>query len=634
MLYILNLIPLEPEHSPVPHAATAPLIQDAASTVPPLQAAPTAPLQDAPTDGGEETNKQDEETNKQGGESNSNNDAEKTPDVGVTKKKGSTEKRTRGAAFDGEMDKDNTATFSPIAASVKKGRTINKPVIYVSYTGRPEKQSTNAKAKLTSTETPTTAAHEVQMSSTPTPTGKKDSTKKKSKTKTPQLTASKKIPHDPTTNTTRAKKQKDPNKNQGTTTATTSAATTPPPADTTSTAARRLPEAASDDNEEIGDEEENSSDDSSHESESSTSHEDSCNLREGDFVEETDGLSGEEEEKEVDTDKLEVYIEEDHIDVSFDADAFSNKDNIEQKMITTRNTCVFKFHFLSLTFMIHATNRYLVCQPRVNHRNLSLLVVNDTLIPAATQDKSEGLGFEEQTYGIIYQVVNKNDPLASRGVPLYCTYTTLLSPVKPPEVEDQVAIFPTRQGILKLLQYFKLTALINEYYKTTEYNKDEPFLPIDLVRKLFKDPAFLKMADSSSVFQESDTTKNLPAKQKRFSIAKYREQKMKFQSAVTIRFGMLGGLHRTGTSCFFFLGEEPKAGQEMRVPRTMSASSSTSYLSLSPDMKINIESPLTIILPKTPEYTDEYIKQCNAYSYHVEERQPKSVKMTYKSLSI
>jgi hypothetical protein len=53
--------------------------------------------------------------------------------------------------------------------------------------------------------------------------------------------------------------------------------------------------------------------------------------------------------------------------VSFDPGAFSKIDTIEQKMITTSDTVVFSFHFLPLTFMIHSTDRYLVCKSKISY---------------------------------------------------------------------------------------------------------------------------------------------------------------------------------------------------------------------------------------------------------------------------
>jgi hypothetical protein len=51
-------------------------------------------------------------------------------------------------------------------------------------------------------------------------------------------------------------------------------------------------------------------------------------------------------------------------------------------------------------------------------------------------------------------------------------------------------------------------------------------------------------------------------------------------------------------------------------------------------MIINTAPPLTILLPKDLTYTNKYIEQCNAYSYHIEEWKHKSITPTYKSLSL
>jgi len=93
---------------------------------------------------------------------------------------------------------------------------------------------------------------------------------------------------------------------------------------------------------------------------------------------------------------------------------------------------------------------------------------------------------------------------------------------------------------------------------------------------------------------------------------------------------MLGGLHRTGTSCFLFSGEEALPNTEIKVPKK----NSQTLLDLTPDMKINVTPPLTILIPKALKYTDEYIEQCNAYSYYIELWKHKSITSTYKSLSL
>ena len=240
------------------------------------------------------------------------------------------------------------------------------------------------------------------------------------------------------------------------------------------------------------------------------------------------------------------------------------------------------------------------------------------------------LGFEEGMYGILYQVVQKTDELAFRGVPIYCVYSTESSTVKPSQLRNDVAIFPTREGVLSLLTFLNLKALIKRFYPKN-YDKDEPFLPIELVRALFLSPAFLNIIDKQNCFKE--TTNENTKQRSKFSVKQYIQQRHDFHSKVKIRIAMIGGLHRTGTSCFFFSGEEATPNKELKI-KTKNKSNSHRLIDLSTDMIINTAPPLTILLPKDLTYTNKYIEQCNAYSYHIEEWKHKSITPTYKSLSL
>ena len=103
----------------------------------------------------------------------------------------------------------------------------------------------------------------------------------------------------------------------------------------------------------------------------------------------------------------------------------------------------------------------------MNHRNLSLTDIQGRLIPTATMVKGTAgtLGFEEGMYGILYQVVQKTDELALRGVPIYCVYNTESSTVKPSQLRNNMAIFPTREGVLSLLTFLNLKTLITYLIK-------------------------------------------------------------------------------------------------------------------------------------------------------------------------
>jgi hypothetical protein len=258
--------------------------------------------------------------------------------------------------------------------------------------------------------------------------------------------------------------------------------------------------------------------------------------------------------------------------------------------------------------------------------------IQSRLIPTATMMKGETLGFEEEAYAIFYEVVESTSKLATRGVPIYCAYTTELANVKPPQLQNQVAIFPTRQGVLNLLKYLKLSHLIKEFYPKKTFDTDEPFFPVQLVRKIFEDPtAFLQIFDKRNCFKEPNEHES--TKRAKFSVKDYKKQKHDFHTKVNIRIAMVGGMHRTGTSCFFFSGEDAVPNRELTIPR-LSTQNNNVLLDIDPNMIINVAPPITVLVPKNFLYDDKYIRQCNAYSYHVEERKNRSITPTYKSLSL
>jgi len=77
---------------------------------------------------------------------------------------------------------------------------------------------------------------------------------------------------------------------------------------------------------------------------------------------------------------------------------------------------------------------------------LSLQDVKEKLIPAGLQIKGgDGIGFEEQTYAIIYEVAKIDDPRTKNinGVPIYCAYVTDSSS-KPAQLTSVKAIYPTQ----------------------------------------------------------------------------------------------------------------------------------------------------------------------------------------------
>jgi len=140
--------------------------------------------------------------------------------------------------------------------------------------------------------------------------------------------------------------------------------------------------------------------------------------------------------------------------------------------------------------------------------------------------KGTGVGFEEGMYGILYQVEPSTSQLSLQGVPNHCLYITKSSKVKPAQLSNDVAIFPTRWGVLNLLEYFNLKTLIKHFSTKKNYKEDDPFLAAELVTQLFQNPSFQNMIDKDNCFKATTTVN---AKQgAKFNVKGYLNQKRDF----------------------------------------------------------------------------------------------------------
>ena len=84
--------------------------------------------------------------------------------------------------------------------------------------------------------------------------------------------------------------------------------------------------------------------------------------------------------------------------------------------------------------------------------------VKDLLVNAALEEKARGKGFEEELMVVIYELTSTEDVSA---VPIYATYQTELSEdASPYQIPGCFAKFPTKDGILKLLQSLNMTSVV------------------------------------------------------------------------------------------------------------------------------------------------------------------------------
>jgi len=266
---------------------------------------------------------------------------------------------------------------------------------------------------------------------------------------------------------------------------------------------------------------------------------------------------------------------------------------------------------------------------------LSLQDVKEKLIPAGLQIKGgDGIGFEEQTYAIIYEVAKISDPRTKdiNGVPIYCAYVTDSSS-EPAQLTSVKAIYPTRQGFFQLLNLIRSQELLDEFYNNDEnWHENDPYLPEELIKKIFQLDVFSKMTHGKrNYFKGCDQLVTDRTYVNSADSSIYRSQKRIFQILSPIRIAMIGGLHRTAAACHLFSGITPTPNSSLPLPKINKKSNA---VNITKNMVINATTALTILVPKTPSYNDNYINQTAAYSYRVDKRKTINLLPTFKSLSL
>jgi len=232
-----------------------------------------------------------------------------------------------------------------------------------------------------------------------------------------------------------------------------------------------------------------------------------------------------------------------------------------------------------------------------------LVDVKDLLVNAALEEKARGKGFEEELMVVIYELTSTEDVSA---VPIYATYQTELSEdASPYQIPGCFAKFPTKDGILKLLQ---------------SLNKD-------LLWKVFNSTLFEDMnVGNTDFFPNTTEAKKLSTDDTPFPKA-YRRIKRAFQKEHNIRFAFMGGNHRMATAVHLF------GGYKVEPNKALNIDSEIKDYGLRLNMKITASPSITVVIPKSNTLTEEFIDQCNIYSYIVEKRKTESIEVTFGSLS-
>jgi len=265
---------------------------------------------------------------------------------------------------------------------------------------------------------------------------------------------------------------------------------------------------------------------------------------------------------------------------------------------------------------------------------LSLHDVKQRLIPAALQLKGgEGIGFEEQTYAIVYEVADHDDERTKDipGVPIYSTHVTDSS-ADPFNIQGIKAIFPTRKGMLDLCQLIQAQELIDKYSLNRDDVMEEHDAVIDaqgLIRDILEHKIFSGMKYGTNYFPNIKELQ--PNWSSRSVEEKYGCIKSAFQNMCSIRIAMIGGLHRTATACHLYAGITPTPYSTLRTPTVKPR---LTHYQLKDNMVINASTALTIFVPSEKKYTKNYVKQVSAYSYRIDKRKTLTLGATYRSVTL
>jgi hypothetical protein len=109
----------------------------------------------------------------------------------------------------------------------------------------------------------------------------------------------------------------------------------------------------------------------------------------------------------------------------------------------------------------------------------------------------------------------------------------------------------------------------------------------------------------------------------------YKKQRQIFQDKSKIRIAMIGGLHRTATAVYLYSNLQPTPNSTIPLPRNNPQINSNQ---INENMVINATTALTIITNIL--YTEEFIKQLNAYSYRIEKRKTTNIGATFRSVTL
>jgi len=272
---------------------------------------------------------------------------------------------------------------------------------------------------------------------------------------------------------------------------------------------------------------------------------------------------------------------------------------------------VVQIHMVEIALFLYNDKTTVVGQPLVNHRPLFVSNMNSKDFLDRMQSKKHDFG--EEMHATVYEVRkridNEDDPTA---VPVYSAYVTREDYPTGHELNDIKAVYPSVEGLKKLVSTVGLQIDVND---------NKPQTIIDIIKQVAKTCNFAR-----DIFTKKERFGTDPAYLKPNNTTQMQTRFKAIQSQLQnqpIRFGMLGGLQRCGLTAHLLgnktIHNKPPHEAKKGVYKFTAESS------------LRVLSPLHVILPQEREFNTNYILECAEYSKGIQDRKKDGFQTTIKA---
>lgn len=264
--------------------------------------------------------------------------------------------------------------------------------------------------------------------------------------------------------------------------------------------------------------------------------------------------------------------------------------------------------FIIMLTLIQSSESCLLCQPKVNTRQLGIKQIDNKRFIDSMIGESGDIA--EDMHAILYEITDEN---SEETVPIFPTYTTSKEQTTLLPLENKFAKYPTRESLLQMASAFGLKGIT----ETTPDMIPEIFLQLnkgrssELVHQLFTNEVSYggtKKEVKSSPMKVTNNFLNL---------------RKNLQSKHNIRIALLNGLHRSGLALhilgnYFIQNSTPQQSQK-------------SLYQFSKNSMLNTTIGFHIFQEERQTYTPSFIKLCRQYSETVTIRKYDHVELTVRS---